>query len=303
MSNVAKKIGKKSLIAAVILDLIGILISFLVNANLTNVVLLRIVLFCYCIRFELIAILIILVFFYFFFLFLKNARKVKPSLYLGLILFIIIAIVFSYRPIRQFVIARYYYFNNRLYEDESQKRFLDNATTQMNDYNWDLAIGNLSKANALYPNSYYSTTITNAIDEFNFYIAFGERLHETYIRPVTSRMPLNKYKCAQSLFYLYPIKYKREYLELRDSVVSAINAYPQLYNAFDNEDYEECRELIIRHGWCWFEPLVYDRLTSFNDSIFIERLNQYIGNEDSYSAQKRLVTNWVDSDSVSAIIK
>lgn len=298
MSNVAKKIGKKSLIAAVALDLIGILISFLVNANLTNVVLLRIVLFCYCIRFELIAILIILVFFYIFFLFLKNARKVNPSLFSILILLIIVAFVFSFRPIRQFVIARYYYFNNSFYKNESQDRFLINATFQLIEKNWDLVEKNLEQADGLYPESNFTIRISNAFEELNNINKYGDQLHESYIKPITPEIALNKFRCAQTLYTLYPKKYGTEYLELRDSVVTAINTYKRLYESIDMEDYKECRELILKYGWCWFEPIINEKLSYDNEAKVMEWLNQYIGNEDLYSAQKRLETNWFGKDSV-----
>lgn len=303
MSNAAKIIGKHSFIAATALDLLGILISFFFNANLTNDILLRIVLFCYCIRFELIVVLIILITCYLLIHFLKSARNVNPMLFFGITMLIIVAFVFSIKPTKQYIIARYYYFNNKLYKDESQKRFLDNAQNYLKNNEWKLCKENLAQANALYPDGYYSSKISKALNEVDLFISYGESLHDSYIEPATSEIPLNTFKCSQTLCNFYPSKYKPEYLLLRDSVITAINSYQLLYKAVAAEDYEDCRTLISHYGWCWFEPTVHDRLSYDNESIVMKWLNQYIGNEELYSAQSRMARVWFGEDSISTIIQ
>ena len=303
MSNTAKIIGKHSFIAATALDLLGILISFFFNANLTNDILLRIVLFCYCIRFELIVVLIILITSYLLIQFFKSARKVNPMLFFVITMLIIVAIVCSVKPTRQYIIARYYYFNNKLYKDESQKRFLDNAQNYLDNNEWNLCKENLTQANALYPDSYYSSQISKALNKVDLYISYGEILHNSYIEPTTSGIPLNTFKCSQTLCIFYPSKYETEYLLLRDSVKTAINAYQLLYKAVAAEDYEDCRALISHYGWCWFEPTVHDRLSYNNESKVMEWLNQYISNEELYSAQSRMARVWFGEDSISTIIQ
>ena len=149
MSKLTKMIGKKSLIAGTSLDLLGILLSFLINANLTNDLFLKIVLFCYCVRFELIVLLLFSALFFLFSRFLKSAKYVSPALCLGMTLLIVVAMSFSIKPAKRYIIARYYYFNNNFYTDETQKRFLDKAQNHMSNNEWDLCVQSLSQAEVL----------------------------------------------------------------------------------------------------------------------------------------------------------
>ena len=61
MKEKIRIIGIKGFFVSLIIDLIGILFSFLIESSLTNVLLLRIILFCYCVRYELYAILVLLI--------------------------------------------------------------------------------------------------------------------------------------------------------------------------------------------------------------------------------------------------
>jgi hypothetical protein len=133
-------------------------------------------------------------------------------------------------------------------------------------------------------------------------MTYGERLYEIYIKPASGRMPLNKFKCAQTLNGLYPSKYKREFLEMCDSISLAINTYPQLHKEVSLGNYKKCRELILKYGWCWFEPTVCDKF-SYDKEIVIDWLNQYLNAEELYAAQCRMVKNWFCEDSISTVIQ
>ena len=302
MSVTSKKVKNNSFIVAIVVDLLMFLVSFFVNTNLSNSLLLKIVFFCYCFRFELIFFFVLALFTILFTFFLKKIGTVNTKISLGMILLFVVAALFSIKPAKQYAKARYYYINNKYYQDESQKRFLDKAQKNMDSNEWKSCVQNLSRAKELYPEGYYTTEIDWAIDEAIFYMAYGERLYETYIKPVSGRMSLNKFKCAQTLSGLYPDRYEREFLKMCDSVSLAINTYPQLYKEVSSGNYKKCRELILRYGWCWFEPTLCDKL-SYDNEIVMEWLNQYFDAGQIYDDQSRMVKIWFCEDSIPAIIQ
>ena len=286
---------EKGLIATIVLGLLGIVLPPIISPYITNVFLAKIVLLLYCIRFELITILLLIALIFLFSCFLKSAKKVSRLLYIGTTLVILAAIALSIKPAYRYCQARYfYYITKALYKDESQKHFLDKAKSHMNAHEWELGVQDLTQANALYKESYYKSEINDAIDEAKLIISFGELLHNSYVKPVANIIPLNSFKCAQELSCLYPSKYEKEYMALRDSVELAIDSYQKLYDAVEDEDYEASRELILRYGWCWFEPMVWKKLSYDKEESVMKWLKQYIGAEDLYTAQSRIETNWFE---------
>lgn len=309
MSNLGKELrGKENrkktgIILAVAIDLLAILLPIFLSPYITNVVLLRVLLFCYCIRFELIVFLIILIQFFLISLFLKNSKKVNTALYLGLGLVILVSIAFSVMPAIRFCQARkFYFFTLKLHKDESQRYFLDNAKSKLDSYEWESCIKQLTKAQELYPESYYKYKINNAIDEINLIIAFGERLHDIYVKPANNRAQFSSFICSKTLNNLCPSEYGTEYIALRDSVAMAIRSYQQLYAAVEINDYEKCKKLILRYGWCWFEPTVCDKLSQDDEKQAAEWLKQYLNAENCFMAQDRMLDNWLEEDNLDSII-
>ena len=59
MSKLAETVGKKSFAVAASIDILGILVSFLIDVNVTNTTVAKIIFLSYCVRYELISTLFI----------------------------------------------------------------------------------------------------------------------------------------------------------------------------------------------------------------------------------------------------
>ena len=299
MSKIKDIVSKNRVVTALILDSIGLIISFLVNTNLTNIFLARIALFFYCIRFELIFILIILII-----LQIHNYLVSKQLGYFKIVLsclFFIPLIVLSviyFKPIRQLIVARYYYFNNGYYVEESQKFFLDRASECIDKREWDNSIKYFNLAKEVYPNADNIKKIDENITNSEMCVKYCTQLFDSYVKPDKNHISKNSYECAKVLNQLNPSTYGYLLKDYNDSIRLALAAYPSLYSSYENGNYKDCRDLILRYGWFWFEPIVRERLSYDNEKFVMSHLGEYLSNEDSYSAQCRLIGAWISNDSI-----
>lgn len=304
MSNLKDFFKKKGFITALVLDLAGIICSFLINTNLTNIFLARIALFFYCIRFELIALLVVLIIGYvYYYLFKTYYVTCKKALYFILIIPIVISLAVSYRPLRQLVIARYYYFNNNYYIEESQYYFLSKTSDYINKREWDKSIKYLNLAKEVYPDAYNIDKIDESITNTNLCLIFCQQLYNSYIKPNKNHITRNTYECAKVLYKLNPSQYDNLYNSYNDSIKIALDAYPLLYDSYNSGNYNDCRELILKYGWFWFEPTVNEIFTYDNEGYVMSHLKDYLSNEDPISAQQRLLRAWMIEDSFTSYIQ
>lgn len=299
MSKIKNIIGKKGFVTALTLDLIGLIISFLVNTNLTNIFLARIALFFYCIRIELIFILIILIIIQIYNYWVsKHLGYLNKGLsYLFFIPLIIMSIAY-FKPIRQLVVARYYYYNNGYYVEESQKFFLDKASECIDKREWNNCIKYFNLAKEVYPNATNIEFIDENITNTQICIKFCTQLFNSYIKPDKYHISKNSYECAKVLNQLNPSTYGYLLKNYNDSIRLALAAYPSLYSSYENGNYKECRDLILRYGWFWFEPIVKDKLSYDNEKFVMSHLGEYLSGEEYYLGQFRLISAWGGNDSL-----
>ena len=303
MSKIKSIFRKKGFITALILDVMGLLISFLVNANLTNLILVKIALFCYCIRFELITLFILLILFYIYYYFSEKYSDTFKYSSVSFSLPILAALAFYYIPIRQFMKARYYYFNNNYYIDESQQYFFDKALECVDNKEWENSLRYFELAKKLYPNAYNIEKINDFERESELYIMYCSQLYDSYIKPSLNHIYKNAYDCAKVLHIIYPTKYDYIYRNYNDSIKKAIEAYPSIYESCKSGDYQECRSLILRYGWLWFEPILYEKLSYDYEDYVMKHLKEYLSHEDPHAAQCRIISSWISKDSISNYIK
>lgn len=303
MKEKIRIIGIKGFFVSLIIDLIGILFSFLIESSLTNVLLLRIILFCYCVRYELYAILVLLIIcFIGYILIRKYTGRKKIVAIFFFFTPIIIVFLFSFVSLRQFIIARYYYYDRNFYIEESQHLILDKAAKYLEKCDWVNSIKYFHLAKDVYPKAYNVNDIDEAIEKCELCIKYCDQLYDSYIKPDKSHISRNKYECAKVLYQIDPVKYSHLYNSLDDSLKEAIKHYPSLYESLELNNYEECRSLILKYGWCWFEPVLYEMFSEDKEKYIMKKLNEYLSSENVYVGQYRIIKAWVDNDSISNYI-
>lgn len=299
MKEKLRQIGIKGFFVSLIMDLIGIVFSLLIESSITNVLLWKIILFCYCVRYELYVILILLVIGFALYLLIRNTSgKQKLIITVTFILPIIIVSIISFVPIRQFIIARYYFYSRSYYVEESQHIILDKAVEYMDKCKWTEAIKYFTLAKNIYPNAYNIDIINEAINSSETCIKFCDQLYDSYIKPNKTRISKNKYECAKVLFKMDSVKYCRLYYSLDDSLREAIRNYPSLYENLELNNYPQCRSLILKYGWCWFEPVLNEMFSEDKEKYVMKKLNEYLSGENVRVGQYRIISGWVDKDSI-----
>ncbi len=295
MSKLASILGTKSLIIAAIVDLAGIIVSFLIDVNLTNTLLERIVFMAYCVRYELIIFFIFTIIGIIYIYILKRFPTQRKQLALILFCPIFISLICTSPLWKRYVISRFVYFKWELYQFESQKRYLNKAIDCYDQRNWEESIRYLTKAQDLYDDCIYTNKKGTIIRENVAMVnTFCGCLEDLYIKPIkqNNNITIASFLTAQTLYKIHPAKYKELYNDYSQKVSSAIDVYNELYKSIEVNDIERCKELVSAYGWCWFEPNIYNVLSNSKDQETLIYLRQYTNNEDISIAQKRLTKYW-----------
>ena len=209
----------------------------------------------------------------------------------------------SENPFIQFVIARYYYFNNNFYEIESQEHFMRNAIKYQEERNWDQSIRYYSLAKAMYPEAYNVERIERKIERCEIVRSYCKDLNKRYILPIDVRneLTLNAFICSRALSLIWPKQYGKQYEQLKNNVINAIDSYPDLYKSCNRNDYNSCKKLIKKYGWCWFDHEFLRMLNNPNNDAdtIMNWLKKYLQYEDVSRAKDRLFRTWLSYDEMS----
>ena len=129
MSRLAKVIGKNGILTAAAVDLAGILVSFLIDANITNTMLAKLVFLTYCVRYELIVLLFLLGFVYLcVYIYTAAPDGERRGALLTLLVPVLLGLSLAASPLLHYAKARYFYFNRQLYQYEAQKKYIKDIT-------------------------------------------------------------------------------------------------------------------------------------------------------------------------------
>lgn len=294
MSKLAKVIGKNGILTAVAIDLLGILVSFLVDTNITNAMLAKLVFLTYCVRFELICILLVLCLAYFCgYIYAKypDSRREKLWTLFGSL---VLGLCISASPLLHYAKARYFYFNRQLYQYEAQKKYLNDAIAHYRNEQWDECLKDLNMAQAFYSDNKFTNKLADRMKEnITFVHDYSNNLFELYIRPSRSVITYESFHCAHTLSKLYPQKYQLIFDDYFARLMDAELAYSDLYKAVQKDDYSTCHSLIMEHGWFWFEPTLNARFSYDNEKYIMPLLHQYVDNEDMNDGIERLEKYWL----------
>ncbi len=297
MSKFVEIVGKKSFAAAVSIDILGILVSFLIDLNITNSVFAKVIFLTYCVRYELIWILFLLILAYIYAQILIKHPQNRRQLFWVLFIPLVIALGISYPRLKRYAIARYFYLDRELYQYEAQKAYLNKAIEYYNNQHWEESITYIQKAQELYPDNRNTRRIGKKIvNNATLVQAYAEKLYDIYIKPTESAITYESFHCARTISNSYPQKYRLLFDEYFFTLQDAIRAYPQLFEAVHTGDYSKCHELIMANGWCWFEPKVYEIFSCDKEAYVMPRLHQYFDDEDPETGKERIEHYWLGID-------
>ena len=296
MSKLAETVGKKSFAVAASIDILGILVSLLIDVNVTNTTLAKIIFLSYCVRYELIWTLFFLILGYIYAQILIKHPQNRRQLIWVLFIPLVIALGISYPRLKRYAIARYFYVDRELYQFEAQKAYLNKAIDCYNNQHWEESVTYIQKAQELYPDNRYARRIGNKIvNNVTFVQSYADKLYDIYIKPTEPVISYESFHCARTISNACPQKYQLLFDEYFAKLQDAISAYPQLYEAVQANDYAQCHELIMANGWCWFEPKLYEIFSYDKEKYVMPRLHQYI-EEDSKTGMERMENYWLGID-------
>ena len=211
MKLLSIKTGKNGLIAALIIDIIGIVLSHLITQNITNTTLYRIVYSLSCIQHELFMLLLALTLIILYYYIVRTINKKHGSAfsYFIVIIPLIVALISSCHEAVMFAKARYYYFNNELYKAESQLVPIRNAEKLYQDRDWEKCYAALNNAIKIYPNGYFTYRLQNAADFVRRIIEYENFMYETWVLKQDNNPTKDSYRCVRWLNDLNPHKYSQ----------------------------------------------------------------------------------------------
>lgn len=291
-----RRIGKFGFITTLGVELLGLLFSTLINTALKDTSLNSIIYYSYGFRFELVALLIVTIFIFCVFVIYKMTAVYQKRTRLFVLLVLVWIVSISLPEIIPFIKTRYYYYNSKIYNVDIQSLPLNKAKDLYEQKDWDDCLKALNEAKSITGNNayYYSNNIEieKGIRLVTKYIDYSEILWNSYLESDDTILTKRDYFYIRTISNLYPNKYRSIYLSMYDSINNAINDVPLLYKSVEKEDICQCKELIQKYGWCWFEPTVYCMFVKENDDELLIKLSHYINEFSILEMKQRLLSVW-----------
>lgn len=213
---------------------------------------------------------------------LKDSHPINLALVLTLV---IITITLSYPSVRKVVIGRYVFYTRGMYTlSHNDVRHIKSAIEAYRNQEWKLVKSHIdSCSNSSREFFSYSTSkLYNEVEK-----------QETAINNFSNI--LNNYKLTpqilelyESLAYDYGGRFQDDFVQKKEAVRLEIENIDMLFEAIESNNEDKCRELIVTHGFYWFEPAIQEEiLTSCN---CIQTLKEIVLKEDSGKTYKTLLT-------------
>jgi hypothetical protein len=219
-------------------------------------------------------------------------RECSSTAYLIIFLPLAVAIYLSSEDAIMLAKGRYFYYNNGLYMAESQIKPLKKALNYYNENDWDNCYSVLTNAIEIYPNGYYTLAMQQAANSIQKLIEYENFMYNTWIVKQGEHPTRESYRCANLLQHFNPKKYTLLYNEQTRIVTDALAHYDSLYCAYNNSKTEECKKLVDKYGWCWFEPTVLEILKSATGEAFQDNMSSIFSGETIVAAKIRLSNVW-----------
>lgn len=269
------------------IDAVGIIISLFSQDTFDNTKLKYIVHFCKAFRTELLLLLVLLFALFYFLPFVFRHFKASDWFNRMLCVSAIVAsAVICYPTATRLVKARYYYFNNNIWESHAQFAALESGVEYLKQGEYELALNEFELVEKFSSTSKFTHIVNAFKDDIKANTEASDYLYHNYVtdNPDFEEKVQVMKVCAE----LNPNKYQHIHKSLMEKVQTAIDAYPSLYAALVSNDYRQCRELMKEHGDIWFEPIVKDKLLHDNRQYIMRLLHEYLDGEECIQAQRRL---------------
>lgn len=278
-------------VITVSVDVIGLIMSLLSMDTFDNTTLKQMIHLCQAFRSELI-LLLILVFTIFNFLpfayrHFKETDRYNKTICLSAV---IVTIIIFFPYTLRYAKARYYYFNNNIFQSHAQFSAIEKGVRYLKQGEYDLAQEEFNLVEQFSATSKYKHIVSRYTEEIERNVESSEYIYKNFVIDNTNTEDkLHKLRvCAD----LNPYLYKFAYTQMVEDIRNAINKYSDLYLAVNRNDYTQSRELIQEYGDIWFEPIVKEKLLHDNKTYILKLLHEYIENEDCTRAQQRLNTKY-----------
>lgn len=280
---------------SILIDLSGIILSMFSQDQFNNSTFSYIVHFCRSFRTELLLLLVLFICLYWLIPFIL--KTIKPSNLYNKILCgfaFISAVAYALPPALGLVKARYYYFNNNIVESHAQFAALEKSVAYMAKGEYPMAIKELDLAAEFSDAIKFQKSAEGIREQIRLREEVSSFVYRNFVKNTLTLD--DKYHYLVVCTQLNPNEYMREKELLEKVILEAIDAYPQFYESFYKGNYIQCRRLISSYGDVWFEPIVKERLLHDNEQFIMRLLEEYLGAEDSISAQKRLTNKYFDNN-------